>query len=55
MPGIGHRRQDLTPRPLLFFPLYSYLIVYRRDDRDRIVAVIHGRRNVKGVLKDRGG
>jgi plasmid stabilization system protein ParE len=24
MPGQGHRRKDLTLRPVLFFPLYSY-------------------------------
>jgi plasmid stabilization system protein ParE len=26
MPRVGDRREDLTPRPVLFFPLYSYLI-----------------------------
>ena len=31
MPGQGHRRKDLTRRPVLFFPLYSYLIVYQAD------------------------
>lgn len=29
MPHQGHRREDLTQRPVLFFPLYSYLIVYQ--------------------------
>ena len=24
MPGQGHRRKDLTSRPVLFFPLYSF-------------------------------
>jgi hypothetical protein len=27
-PGVGHFRQDLTSRPLKFWPIYSYLIVY---------------------------
>lgn len=27
-PGIGHIRQDLTSRPLKFWSVYSYLIVY---------------------------
>lgn len=31
MPGQGHHRKDLTHRPVLFFPLYSYLIVYEPD------------------------
>src|SRR5579862_6434594 len=28
-PGIGHTRQDLTRRPVLFWPVRSYLIIYR--------------------------
>ena len=55
MPGQGHRRKDLTARPVLFFPLYSYLVVYRPDvEPIRIMAVVHGRRDVKRVLKKRG-
>lgn len=54
MPGQGHRREDLTSRPVLFFPLYSYLIVYQPDvDPIRIMAVLRGTRNVKGILKER--
>jgi toxin ParE1/3/4 len=44
----------LTQRPVLFFPLYSYLIVYEPDVRPmRIVAVIHGRRRIQRILKER--
>jgi antitoxin ParD1/3/4 len=54
MPGQGHRREDLTSRPVLFFPLYSYLIVYQPDvDPIRIMAVLRGTRNVKRILKKR--
>jgi antitoxin ParD1/3/4 len=54
MPGQGHRREDLTTRPVLFFPLYSYLIVYQPDvDPIRIMAVLRGTRNVKRILKKR--
>ena len=28
MPGQGHTRKDLTPRPVRFFALYSYMVVY---------------------------
>ena len=28
-PGQGHSRRDLTSRPVLFFPLYSFLVVYQ--------------------------
>src|SRR5947199_10306162 len=27
-PGIGHRREDLTDKPVLFWPAGSYLIIY---------------------------
>jgi plasmid stabilization system protein ParE len=54
MPGQGHRREDLTPRTVLFFSLYSYLIVYQPDvDPVRIIAVLRGARNVNQVLKSR--
>jgi len=53
-PGQGHRREDLTQRPVLFFPLYSYLIVYQPDiDPIRIMAVLRGTRNVQRLLKQR--
>jgi plasmid stabilization system protein ParE len=28
-PGLGHWRRDLTDEPVKFYPVYSYLIVYR--------------------------
>jgi plasmid stabilization system protein ParE len=53
-PGQGHSRTDLTRREVLFFPLYSYLIVYQPDVEEiRILTVVHGRRNVKRILKER--
>ena len=53
-PGQGHRRRNLTTKPVLFFALYSYLIVYQADVNPiRILALVHGRRNVKRVLKQR--
>jgi len=54
MPGQGHTRRDLTSRPVLFFPLYSFLVVYQPDMRPvRILAVLRGRRDVRRVLKGR--
>lgn len=35
IPGQGHARKDLTPRPVLIFPLYSFLIVYQPEVRRR--------------------
>src|SRR5438105_1243701 len=54
MPGMGHRRPDYTKARVLFFPHYSYLIVYQPGtDPLPIVAVVHGGRNVRKILKRR--
>jgi antitoxin ParD1/3/4 len=54
MPEQGYQRTDLTKLPVRFFPLYSYLIIYEPEARPvRILAVIHGNRNLKRLLKDR--
>lgn len=54
-PGLGHRRQDLTSIPVLFyraFP-YQYMIIYRPRTPLEIVALLHAKRNVKKTLKNR--
>jgi plasmid stabilization system protein ParE len=54
MPRLGHTRADLTKRPVLFFGLYSFLVVYDPDSKPiRIMAVLRGRRNVKRILRER--
>jgi antitoxin ParD1/3/4/toxin ParE1/3/4 len=53
-PGIGHWRKDLTDEAVKFFPVYSYLIVYRPDTKPlHVVAILQGRRDVQQALKDR--
>jgi plasmid stabilization system protein ParE len=53
MPGQGHRRRDLTLRPVLFIPLYSLMVVYQPEAMPiRILAVLRGRRNLRRVLKE---
>jgi antitoxin ParD1/3/4/toxin ParE1/3/4 len=53
-PGIGHRRKDLTEESVKFFPVYSYLIVYRPDTRPlHVVAILQGRRDVEQILRTR--
>lgn len=32
-PGIGHKRQDLTTRNVRFWPVHSYLVIYRDQIR----------------------
>ncbi len=54
MPGQGHRRTDYTQSNILFFPVYSYLIAYQPGtDPLRILAVVHGGRQVRKILKQR--
>ena len=54
MPGQGHSRRELTSRPVLFLPLYSFLVVYQPDVRPiRIIAVLRGKRDLKRILKRR--
>jgi plasmid stabilization system protein ParE len=53
VPGKGHKRPDLTSRDVRFFSVHQYLIVYRRTEIVEIVAVLHGKRDVKRLLKGR--
>ena len=51
-PGIGHSRKDLTDRPVKFWSVYSYLVVYDPATRPTtIVAVLHGAQDIKGLLE----
>jgi plasmid stabilization system protein ParE len=54
-PSIGHLREDLTTREdLRFWRVFSYLIVYRLGSKPlAVVAVLHGKRDVAGVLRQR--
>jgi plasmid stabilization system protein ParE len=56
-PHKGHRRPDLTSRPLRFILVRDYLIAYAPDENPLwIVAVIHGRRNprvIAAILRGR--
>jgi plasmid stabilization system protein ParE len=43
---IGHRRPDLTNKPLRFIRVRDYLVAYAPDEDPLwVLAVIHGRRN----------
>jgi antitoxin ParD1/3/4/toxin ParE1/3/4 len=45
-PNVGHKRIDLTSRPLRFIVVREYLIAYAPDEKPLwVVAVMHGRRN----------
>jgi plasmid stabilization system protein ParE len=45
-PRQGHKRSELTSRPLRFQTIREYLIAYAPDEQPLVViAVLHGRRN----------
>jgi antitoxin ParD1/3/4 len=53
----GHWRPDLTPRPLRFWTVSrypNYAVVYRPETVPlQVVAVLHGKRNIRRLLKER--
>ena len=52
-PEIGHKREDLTTRPVKFWSVYSYLIVYDPATAPlSILAVLHGAQDVERLLKN---
>ena len=57
-PMRGHSRSDLTNRPLRFWTLTrypNYSVVYRPETSPlQVIAVLHGKRNLRRVLKKRG-
>ena len=49
---MGHTRADLTVRPVKFWSIYSYLVVYDPASTPlTVVAVLHGARDVENILK----
>ena len=55
MPGIGHRRSDLTAFPVLFWTVGAYLIIYRVIEGRpvEIVAITQGSRDIPAFLRRR--
>jgi len=54
-PGIGHKREDLTDFPVLFWPVGNYLVIYRAaGSLVEIVAIVHGKRDIPAFLRQRG-
>ena len=50
-PEAGHLRQELTPLPVKFWSVFSYLVVYDPAARPiAIVRVFDGRRDVQELL-----
>ena len=54
LPGLGHRREDLTNRPLRFWTVEAYLVIYRAEQTPiEIVAVTRGGRDIPRLLRYR--
>ncbi len=50
-PRVGHSREDLTDKPVLFWPVGSYLIIYNPARKPvEIVRVVHAARDVPSLL-----
>jgi plasmid stabilization system protein ParE len=56
-PEMGFRREELTSKPLRFFPVRDFLISYAPEEKPLlVVAVLHTRRNPRvlaAVLRQR--
>jgi plasmid stabilization system protein ParE len=53
-PSIGHKREDLTSFPVLFWPVGAYLVLYRvQSEWIEIVAVTQGARDIPAFLRQR--
>jgi plasmid stabilization system protein ParE len=54
LPGLGHTREDLTDRPLRFWTVDAYLVIYRAERTPiEIVAVTRGGRGIPRLLRHR--
>jgi plasmid stabilization system protein ParE len=56
-PRMGTKRQDITMLPVRLWTITkfpNYVIVYRPETNPlQVVAILHGKRDLKGVLKER--
>jgi len=54
IPSSGHRRADLTARNVLFYRIFSYLVIYQPGSAPLpILGVLHGKRNIARILRQR--
>lgn len=53
MPGMGHTREDLTDRPVRFWTVHSYVIIYRPERVPlEVLRIIHGARDLQAILME---
>jgi len=52
MPNIGHLCEDITDKPVRFWAVHSWLIVYRPDRRPlEILRIVHGAQDLPRALQ----
>ena len=50
---MGHYREDLAAKPVRFWPVHSYLVIYRPEQRPvQIVRVLSGFRDIRTLLSE---
>jgi plasmid stabilization system protein ParE len=50
-PHLGHSRDDLTARPLRFFPVFSYLVIYLPETAPlQIIRVLSCARDIERLI-----
>lgn len=50
-PELGHVRKDLTSKPVRFWPIYSYLIIYDPAAKPlEVVRILSGFRDIAALL-----
>lgn len=51
-PELGHLRRDLTSKPVRFWTVYSYLLIYDPGARPlEVVRILSGYRDIAALLK----
>ena len=51
---MGHKREDVTEIPVLFWPVGAYLVLYRvQGEKVETVALTQGSRDIPNFLSDR--
>jgi plasmid stabilization system protein ParE len=55
---LGSKRSEITSLPIRFWTVTrfpNFIVVYRPDTKPlQVVAVLHGKRNIKAILKEAG-
>jgi len=50
-PALGHKRDDLTQKPVLFHAVRPYVIMFRRNGKQaQILRVVHGSRDIGKLI-----